>query len=52
VVNNLKSKLKEFMAAKVKDVKALQGSIASYLGHLKWANSYRLKQRLILQINN
>jgi len=51
VVNNLKSKLKEFTAAKVKDIKAFQGSIASYLGHLKWANSYRLKQAILNFVN-
>jgi retron-type reverse transcriptase len=47
VVNNLKEKIRQFRQAKVKDLRKFKDSIASYLGHFKWANSYRLKQRLI-----
>ena len=42
VVNNLKAKLKELHACPEK----LKNSIASYLGHFKWANSYRLTKKL------
>lgn len=43
VVNNLKAKLKYFRGTRRK----LRDMIASYLGHFKWANSFRLKQNLI-----
>ncbi len=46
VVNNLKAKLQIFKQAKVKDFKKFHDSVASYLGHFKWANSYRLTQRI------
>ncbi len=42
VVNNLREKIRTFNRAKVKDIKKLTDSVASYLGHFKWANSYRL----------
>lgn len=50
VVNNLKEKIRQFKQTKVKDFKKFQDSIASYLGHFKWANSYRLKQLLVSSI--
>lgn len=42
VINNLKQKLQTFRMSVVKDTKKLQATIASYLGHFKHANSYRL----------
>lgn len=38
VVNNLKTKIKELINIPDK----LESSLASYVGHLKWANTYRL----------
>jgi len=46
VVNNLKEKIRQFNQAKVKDLEKLRNSIASYLGHFQWANSYRLIKNL------
>lgn len=39
VVNNFRAKIKELRNAPEK----LRNSIASYLGHFKWANNYRLR---------
>ena len=47
VINNLKSKLRQFAQAPVKDFEALRTTVASYLGHFKHANSYALKQSII-----
>ena len=52
VVNNLKAVIKAFAIAKVKDFKKFHDSIASYMGHFKWANSYRLKNKLGLSYAN
>lgn len=41
VLNNLKAKLRDCT-----HITKLHDSIASYLGHFKWANSYRLKKKL------
>jgi retron-type reverse transcriptase len=46
VVNNLKEKIRQFKQAKIKDVKKLQASIASYAGHFQWANCYRLRKSI------
>jgi hypothetical protein len=46
VINNLKEKIRQFIQAKVKDFNKLRDSIASYMGHFKWANSYRLVNNL------
>jgi len=46
VVNNLKTKLQIFKRTSVKDFKKLHDSVASYLGHFKWANSYRITQKI------
>jgi hypothetical protein len=43
VVNNLKAKLKAFRGSGEK----FRAMVASYLGHFKWANSYRLTHKLI-----
>jgi retron-type reverse transcriptase len=45
VLNNLKTKLKELKAYPDK----LKASIASYLGHLNWANSYNFNKKLKLE---
>ena len=47
VVNNLKTQIKAFKQAKVKDWKKFQDTIASYIGHLKWANSFKLRSKLL-----
>lgn len=47
VINNLKQKLREFKLSRTKDFAKLQATIASYLGHFKWANSYRLAKNLL-----
>lgn len=44
VINNLKAKIKELRHSPEK----LRNSIASYLGHFKWANSYNLINKLKL----
>lgn len=49
VINNLKSKLREFTKG-VFDKEQMKAVIASYLGHLKHANSFRLKAKLKLDI--
>jgi retron-type reverse transcriptase len=43
VLNNLKQKMREYRAAPVKDAENLRATLASYDGHFKWANTYRLK---------
>jgi RNA-directed DNA polymerase len=51
VVSNLREKIKQFSQAEVKDLIKFHDSMASYLGHFRWANSYRLEQRLIKELN-
>jgi retron-type reverse transcriptase len=46
VVNNLKEKIRQFHQVKVKNLKKFHDSIASYLGHFRWANSYNLIRRI------
>ena len=46
VVNNLKEKIRQFRQAKVKDLRKFYDMVASYLGHFKHANSYRLTNKL------
>jgi len=47
VINNMKTKLRYFQkSSRVAMLKDLQSSIQSYLGHLKWANSYNLIKKL------
>ncbi|MEI8350073.1 MAG: reverse transcriptase/maturase family protein [Candidatus Omnitrophota bacterium] len=52
VVNNLKALIEAFTKSKVKDFKKFNDSIASYLGHFKWANTFRLKNKLGLSYAN
>jgi len=51
VVNNLKEKIRQFKEARVKDFKKFHDSIASYLGHFKHANSYRLTNKLTTEVS-
>jgi hypothetical protein len=46
VINNLKEKIRQFRQAKVKDFRKFHDMVASYLGHFKHANSYRLTNKL------
>lgn len=46
VLNNLKQKICEYQASPIKDEAKLQATLASYGGHFKWANTYRLRKRL------
>jgi RNA-directed DNA polymerase len=46
VINNLMAKYRRFVNNGKKDIKGFQNSLASYLGHLKWANTYCLVKRL------
>lgn len=46
VVNNLRSKLKEN-----KSSSEISQTFASYLGHFKWANSYKLKSAFTNKVN-
>jgi len=43
VINNLKAKLMD-----CSDISKLHDSVASYLGHFRWANSYKLQKALNL----
>lgn len=47
VVNNLKAKIKAFKQSKVKDWNKFKDMIASYLGHLKHANSFKLQKKIL-----
>ena len=47
VVNNLKAKIKIFRQTKIKEWKKFQDTVASYLGHFKWANSFRLQNKIL-----
>lgn len=52
VVNNMNTRLRYFENCRVKglDYEALEGlrsSLQSYLGHFRWANSYRLRENLL-----
>lgn len=46
VVNNLKEKIRQFRQDRVKDFRKFYDSVASYWGHFKHANSYRLINKL------
>jgi len=43
VLNNLRAKIAELRGFPTK----LKDSLASYFGHFRWANSYRLKQKIL-----
>lgn len=52
VVNNMKMKLRYFENRRIKTLdyemlEKLRGFLQSYLGHFRWANSYRLKEKLL-----
>ena len=52
VVNNMERKLKRFERHGFRDLDSerleeLRNSLQSYLGHFKWANSYRLREKLL-----
>jgi hypothetical protein len=47
VVNNLRAKIQEFKKHKVKNWKKFRSVVASYAGHLKHANSFRLQGKLL-----
>jgi len=49
VVNNFKAKLRMFIGGKL-DKEKIKATIASYLGHLRHANCYRLKEKLLRNI--
>jgi retron-type reverse transcriptase len=46
VINNLKARLRLYYQGKINDFQELQKMVTSYLGHFKWANSYRLTQKI------
>jgi RNA-directed DNA polymerase len=50
VVNNLKVKIKAFKQSKSKDWNKFRDTIASYLGHFKWANSFKLQDKLSKEV--
>jgi retron-type reverse transcriptase len=49
VVNNLKEKIRQFRQAREKDFRKFHDMVASYLGHFKHANAYRLTNKLITE---
>jgi len=50
VINNLKEKIRQFKEAKVKDFEKFRDMFASYMGHFKHANSYRLTNKLRMEV--
>ncbi len=50
VINNLRTKLKQF--EKSGDLEGLNNTMASYMGHFKWANSYKLKTKFIKKVQD
>ena len=46
VINNLMAKYRQFVEGGKKSVGKYHNSLASYLGHLQWANTYKLIQNL------
>jgi hypothetical protein len=49
VVNNFKAKIRMFIGGKI-DKEKIKATIASYLGHFRHANCYRLKEKLLRNI--
>lgn len=47
VVNNLKEKIRQFRKMRVRNYTKLRITMASYFGHFKFANTYRLKSRFM-----
>jgi hypothetical protein len=50
VINNLKEKIRQFRQAREKDFRKFHDMVASYIGHLKHANSYRLINKLTTEV--
>jgi len=48
VVNSFKEKLREF-ARGVISMDKFKNTVASYVGHFKWANSFRLQEKLLIK---
>jgi retron-type reverse transcriptase len=46
VLNNLKQKIREFVTSEAKDLQKFKATLSSYAGHFKFANTYRLKQKV------
>lgn len=46
VVNNLKEKLRQFNRQPDPVPEKVRATVASYLGHFKWANAHKLKNRI------
>jgi len=44
VINNFRQKLRDFKTSEPMDFKKLRSTTASYFGHFKWANSYKLQK--------
>jgi retron-type reverse transcriptase len=49
VINNLKEKIRQFRQERKKDFRKLHDMVASYMGHFKHANSYRLINKLNIE---
>ncbi|MBI4707756.1 MAG: reverse transcriptase [Candidatus Omnitrophica bacterium] len=50
VINNLKEKIRQFRQAREKDFRKFHDMVASYMGHFKHANSYRLINKLTMEV--
>ena len=46
VINNLMAKYRQFVKSGKQQTKEFNDSLASYLGHFRWANTYRLMESL------
>ncbi len=51
VINNMRTKIKQFNKSTTEENCDIQATIASYMGHFKWANSYRLIKKINQIIN-
>jgi len=50
VINNLKEKIRQFRQVREKDFRKFHDMVASYMGHLRWANSYNLTQKILKEM--
>jgi len=52
VVNNFKAKMRVFNKSKNRDWKRFRNIIASYAGHFRWANSFKLQCKFLKVLTN
>lgn len=52
VISNLKEKIKSFRRQRIRNITQFQNTLASYLGHFKLANTFRLRRKYGLKYQN